>query len=177
MKKMRGLGRFGSEWELDYIRQTGYIDLLTSEKDMKAAARFFKVLSDESRLKMLWLLFNHRELCVCDVMAVLDITQSKASRHLAALRHIGIATDRRDGLWSYYSLRTGVEDTLAKEHLKLLKATLAKRSDAKPLLDKLNAWLKEKHRVASCVPNHKRSQTKTKPRAGSLRASFAGEIR
>ena len=75
------------------------------EKTMKEAARFFKALSDESRLKMLWLLLNHRELCVCDVMAVLEITQSKASRHLAALRHIGIATDRREGLWSYYSLR------------------------------------------------------------------------
>ena len=64
---------------------------------MREAARFFKALSDESRLKMLWLLFNRQELCVCDVMAVLEITQSKASRHLSALRHIGIATDRREG--------------------------------------------------------------------------------
>ena len=35
---------------------------------------------------MLWLLFNHWELCVCDLMAALDITQSKASRHLELLR-------------------------------------------------------------------------------------------
>jgi ArsR family transcriptional regulator, arsenate/arsenite/antimonite-responsive transcriptional repressor len=117
---------------------------------VKEAARFFKALSDESRLKMLWLLLNHRELCVCDVMAVLDITQSKASRHLAALRHIGIASDRKDGLWSYYSLRAEVEDSLAKDHLKLLKTTLAKRPDAKPLLNRLNSWLKEKRRASSC---------------------------
>jgi ArsR family transcriptional regulator, arsenate/arsenite/antimonite-responsive transcriptional repressor len=128
---------------------------------MKDAARFFKALSDESRLKMLWLLLNHRELCVCDVMAVLDITQSKASRHLAALRYIGIATDRKDGLWSYYSLRAEIEDALAKEHLKLLKATLAKRPDAKPLLNKLNAWLKEKKRGASCIPNNKKTRSRT----------------
>jgi ArsR family transcriptional regulator, arsenate/arsenite/antimonite-responsive transcriptional repressor len=44
---------------------------------MKDAAQFFKVLADEARLKMLWLLFNHRELCVCDIMAALEITQSK----------------------------------------------------------------------------------------------------
>jgi ArsR family transcriptional regulator, arsenate/arsenite/antimonite-responsive transcriptional repressor len=138
---------------------------------MKETARFFKALSDESRLKMLWLLFNHRELCVCDVMAVLDITQSKASRHLAALRHIGIASDRKDGLWSYYSLRADVEDALAKDHLKLLKSTLAKHSDAKPLLNKLSAWLKEKKHAGSCIPD------KTKPRAGSARASLAGEPR
>ncbi|HTY63786.1 MAG TPA: metalloregulator ArsR/SmtB family transcription factor [Acidobacteriota bacterium] len=127
---------------------------------MKEAARFFKALSDESRLKMLWLLFNRRELCVCDVMAVLKITQSKASRHLAALRHIGIATDRREGLWSYYSLRQP-EDELAKNHLKLLRTTLAKNPDAQPLLDKLNAWLKEKSRGASCLNNNAPSRTKT----------------
>jgi len=117
---------------------------------MKEAARFFKALADESRLKMLWLLLNHRELCVCDVMAVLEITQSKASRHLAALRHAGIASDRREGLWSYYSLRP-VEDELAKDHLRLLRTTLAKRPDAKPLLQKLNDWLNAKDHGAVCT--------------------------
>jgi ArsR family transcriptional regulator len=119
---------------------------------MKESARFFKALADESRLKMLWLLFNRRELCVCDVMAVLEITQSKASRHLAALRHVGIATDRKEGLWSYYSLRD-VEDELAREHLKLLRTSLARRPDAKPLLAKLNAWLKAKSRGNTCIEN------------------------
>jgi ArsR family transcriptional regulator len=129
------------------------------EKTMREAARFFKALSDESRLKMLWLLFNRQELCVCDVMAVLEITQSKASRHLAALRHIGIATDRREGLWSYYSLCPPA-DELAKNHLKLLRTTLAKHPDAKPLLDKLNTWLKEKNRGTSCLNNNSRSKNK-----------------
>jgi ArsR family transcriptional regulator len=131
------------------------------EKIMKEAARFFKALSDESRLKMLWLLFNRKELCVCDVMAVLEITQSKASRHLAALRHIGIATDRKDGLWSYYSLRAPV-DELAKNHLKLLRTTLAKNPNAKPLLEKLNTWLKEKSSGTSCAQNRVSSKSKTK---------------
>ncbi len=134
---------------------------------MREAARFFKALSDESRLKMLWLLFNREELCVCDVMAVLEITQSKASRHLAALRHIGIATDRREGLWSYYSLCTP-QDELAQNHLKLLRTTLARHSDAKPLLDKLNAWLKEKSRGTSCANNN--APSKTKKRGIPIRA-------
>jgi ArsR family transcriptional regulator len=137
------------------------------EKTMKEAARFFKALSDESRLKMLWLLFNRQELCVCDVMAVLEITQSKASRHLAALRHIGIAIDRREGLWSDYSLRSP-EDELARNHLKLLRTTLAKHPDAEPLLDKLNAWLKEKSRGATCHNNNAPSKTITK--GASIRA-------
>jgi ArsR family transcriptional regulator len=130
-------------------------------KNMKEAARFFKVLSDESRLKMLWLLFNRQELCVCDVMAVLEITQSKASRHLAALRHIGIAVDRKDGLWSYYSL-IAPADELAKNHLKLLRTTLAKNPDATPLLEKLNIWLNAKSRGAGCADNHASIKPKTK---------------
>jgi ArsR family transcriptional regulator, arsenate/arsenite/antimonite-responsive transcriptional repressor len=135
---------------------------------MKEASQFFKALADESRLKMLWLLFNRRELCVCDVMAVLDITQSKASRHLAALRHIGIASDRREGLWSYYSLRA-VEDELAREHLKLLRSTLAKRPDARQLMAKLNAWLETKSRGASCMKINRRMSPKTKSRTGETR--------
>ena len=79
---------------------------------MRDAAQFFKVLADEARLKILWLLFNHRELCVCDIMAALDITQSKASRHLGTLRHAGLVSDRKDGLWSYSALRP-VDDELA----------------------------------------------------------------
>jgi ArsR family transcriptional regulator len=109
-------------------------------------------------------------------MAVLEITQSKASRHLAALRHIGIASDRREGLWSYYSLCI-VEDELAKEHLKLLQATLAKRPEAKQLLNKLNVWLKAKKHGASCLPNKRPPRSDAKSKTGSFRASRTGKTR
>jgi ArsR family transcriptional regulator len=117
---------------------------------LRETARFFKVLADEARIQMLWLLLNHRELCVCDIMAVLEITQSKASRHLAALRNAGLATDRKEGLWSYYSLRP-VDDPDIRAQLKLLRASLSKRSDAKQLLKKLNAWLKAKKGGDICL--------------------------
>jgi len=121
---------------------------------MKEAARFFKILADESRLQMLWLLFNRRELCVCDIMAVLEITQSKASRHLATMRNLGIVTDRREGQWSYYSL-CPVEDKLARDHIKLLKASLSRHPEADRLLAKLHTWLSEKQEGASCTPQRK----------------------
>ena len=117
---------------------------------MKETARFYRVLSDEARLKMLWLLFNHRELCVCDIMAALEITQSKASRHLAVLRNAGLASDRREGLWSYYSLRP-IEYPDIEAQLKLLRASLSKRSDARQLLKKLKAWLKAKKSGEICL--------------------------
>ena len=141
---------------------------------MKEAARFFKILADESRLKMLWLLFNRRELCVCDIMAVLEITQSKASRHLATMRNLGIVTDRREGQWSYYSL-CPIEDKLAKNHLKHLKTTLSRLPEADQLLEKLHVWLKEKEMGASCSPDGKQCSTTVK--AGGMRPSFAGGTR
>jgi ArsR family transcriptional regulator, arsenate/arsenite/antimonite-responsive transcriptional repressor len=146
------------------------------EIKLKETARFFKVLADEARLKMLWLLFNNRELCVCDFMEVLGITQSKASRHLAALRNAGLATDRKEGLWSYYSL-CPVEDELAGAHVKLLKASLAKRADAKQLLAKLNAWLKVKNSGETCVKNSDRVRAVKSPRSGSSQTSLSGGAR
>ena len=141
---------------------------------MKEAARFFKILADESRLKMLWLLFNRRELCVCDIMAVLEITQSKASRHLAAMRNIGIVTDRREGQWSYYSL-CPVEDKLAKDHLKVLKTTLSRLPEADGLSGKLHAWLREKEKGATCTPDGKHCPAPVK--AQGMKSSLAGGAR
>lgn len=116
---------------------------------MKLAAQFFRVLGDEARLQILWLLFNQRELCVCDVMAVVGITQSKVSRHLGTLRHAGLVTDRKDGLWSYYSL-SPVSDELAGEHIKLLRDSLARRSDAARLITRLHEWIKAKNQGLAC---------------------------
>ncbi|MCX5830287.1 MAG: metalloregulator ArsR/SmtB family transcription factor [Deltaproteobacteria bacterium] len=110
---------------------------------MKKAAAFFKVLADEARLNMLWLLLNHRELCVCDFMAVLEVTQSKASRHLRILYNAGLVTDRRVGLWIYYSLQPAADD-FVRTFLETLRSTLAHRQEAVELLKKLDIWLEQK---------------------------------
>ena len=60
-------------------------------------------MGDETRLRILHLLC-HKELCVCQIVEVLGIGQSKASRHLAHLRNAGLVSDQRQGLWMYYSL-------------------------------------------------------------------------
>jgi ArsR family transcriptional regulator, arsenate/arsenite/antimonite-responsive transcriptional repressor len=70
---------------------------------MKHTARTFKALSDETRLRIVALL-SRGELCVCDLMAILDLPQSTVSRHLATLRHAGLVEDRRQGIWMYYRL-------------------------------------------------------------------------
>ncbi len=78
-----------------------------------------KSLADETRLKILWLLLQKEELCVCDIMGVLSITQSKASRHLRYLYHLGWVTDRREGVWMNYRLSVA-PGSLKDKQLKLL---------------------------------------------------------
>ncbi|MDD5500600.1 MAG: metalloregulator ArsR/SmtB family transcription factor [Candidatus Omnitrophica bacterium] len=70
---------------------------------MRELVKAYKVLSDESRLRVLNLLLE-RECCVCEVMQALDISQSKASRILSAFYDAGILKLSKDGLWSVYSI-------------------------------------------------------------------------
>ena len=70
---------------------------------MRDTVKAFKVLSDETKLRILNLLLE-RECCVCEVMQALVISQSKASRGLTALYDAGFLKMRKDGLWSLYSI-------------------------------------------------------------------------
>jgi ArsR family transcriptional regulator, arsenate/arsenite/antimonite-responsive transcriptional repressor len=110
---------------------------------MRAEARFFKSLADETRLKILWLLSGTQELCVCDVIDLLGITQSKASRHLRYLYHLGWVTDRRDGLWMNYRL-TVPPGSPREKVLKLLTEMLAPLPEAQALRGQLAHILEAK---------------------------------
>ena len=70
---------------------------------MQRTVEVFKSLGDETRLRILNLLVE-REVCVCDIHESLQISQPKASRHLAYLRRAGLVTDRKKGLWVHYRL-------------------------------------------------------------------------
>jgi len=63
----------------------------------------FKALSDETRLRILKLL-EHGELCVCDIVAALDMSQPKVSFHLGVLKDAGLIRDRKQGRWTHYRL-------------------------------------------------------------------------
>ena len=65
--------------------------------------KFFKALADMTRLRILGLLAA-REMCVCEVMVALDLTQPTASHHLRILENVGLVKDRKEGKWVFYSL-------------------------------------------------------------------------
>jgi ArsR family transcriptional regulator len=64
----------------------------------------FRAFADPTRLRILSLLQEEKEICVCDLCEVLDEIQPKVSRHLATLRRVGLVHTRRDGKWRFYSL-------------------------------------------------------------------------
>jgi ArsR family transcriptional regulator, arsenate/arsenite/antimonite-responsive transcriptional repressor len=110
---------------------------------MKTEAQLFKALADETRLQILWLLMGQEELCVCDIMGVLGITQSKASRHLRYLYNAGLVSDRREGLWMYYRISVAFGSRQGKQ-LQVLREILSSQPAARMLSQQLQQWLKKK---------------------------------
>ncbi len=64
----------------------------------------FQAFADRTRLRLLHLLQHQREICVCDLVRILDLPQAKVSRHLACLRAAGLTDTRREGPWVHYRL-------------------------------------------------------------------------
>lgn len=70
---------------------------------MEKLLNTFKVLSDETRIRLLILLY-HKRLCVCELCGVLGESQPKVSKHLAKLRDMGFVKDERQEQFVYYYL-------------------------------------------------------------------------
>jgi ArsR family transcriptional regulator len=75
---------------------------LSLEKS-EAQSKILKALADAIRLRILSLL-SSREMCVCEVMVALDLTQPTASHHLRILENVGLVKDRKEGKWVFYSI-------------------------------------------------------------------------
>jgi DNA-binding transcriptional ArsR family regulator len=91
---------------------------ITDENAVKMQSRLFKALADKTRLKILMLL-DIREMCVCEIMVTLDLTQPTASHHLGILETVGLVKNRREGKWVFYSLKN-------KRIMKLMKEPMEK---------------------------------------------------
>ncbi len=74
--------------------------------------QLFKALGDESRVRMLHLLWRNQEMVVGDLEQVLDFTQTKTSRQLAYLKNAGLVGVRRLDNWMFYFLRDETAELL-----------------------------------------------------------------
>jgi ArsR family transcriptional regulator len=120
---------------LDNIRIGGYCCFMQNQ------AKIFKALADETRLRILALLLEG-ELCVCEIIAALELPQSTISRHLAYLRNSGWVKDNRQGVWMYYRLNEGEHD-LINALKPLLETYLTDSPEHTEALHKLRQFQKE----------------------------------
>ncbi len=73
-------------------------------EETSVAARMFKALADETRMKIAYALCLEEELCVCDVANIIGSSVATASHHLRLLRKLGLAKYRKEGKLVFYSL-------------------------------------------------------------------------
>ena len=85
----------------------------------------FHALSEPLRVRVLQLLKN-REICVCDLCDILDVSQSKLSFHLKTLKEANLVCARQEGRWIYYSLN--------QYQFELLQQYLADFSKSSPIV-------------------------------------------
>jgi ArsR family transcriptional regulator len=76
---------------------------------VKKKAALFKALGDETRLEIIKLL-SVEELCVCEIMDKLRMSQSAVSHHLKILNQAELVDYRREGKWIFYSIKPGAVD-------------------------------------------------------------------
>jgi ArsR family transcriptional regulator len=76
---------------------------LTPDAGLQRAAELFKALNDPTRLKIINALIL-AEMCVCDIAALMDMTQPAVSHHLKVLKSSQLVKYRREGKVVYYAL-------------------------------------------------------------------------
>ena len=84
---------------------------------------FFAALGDGTRLRMLKLI-GDEELCSCEVMAALGLTQPTTSHHLGILERTGILSSRRNGKWVFYKIANSKVRNLVAKSFSLLEETV-----------------------------------------------------
>jgi ArsR family transcriptional regulator, arsenate/arsenite/antimonite-responsive transcriptional repressor len=78
---------------------------------MKEIIKAFKALSEPTRLRI-FLLLMERDLCVCELTFVLNMSQSRISHQLRLLRDANLVEDKREGRWSIYTIPHGVRENI-----------------------------------------------------------------
>lgn len=90
--------------------------MMIGEEEAKSLAEIFKTLADPTRVKLLFALLT-RELCVCDLAAVIGASESAVSHQLRILRTHKLVKNRREGKILYYSLDDDHVSTLFQQGL------------------------------------------------------------
>jgi DNA-binding transcriptional ArsR family regulator len=109
LQRLAESGTCSCESASEYSEQLRELaDKNLSLEESESRSKVFKALSDPIRLRILALL-SSREMCVCEVMVALNLTQPTASHHLRILENVSLVKDRKEGKWVFYSLKNEIK--------------------------------------------------------------------
>ncbi len=75
-----------------------------SENDLKNIEKIIKALADKNRLRIVYLLNEKQDLCVCEITDIIGLSQPTISSHLRLLENAGLIESDKDGLWVNYNI-------------------------------------------------------------------------
>jgi ArsR family transcriptional regulator, arsenate/arsenite/antimonite-responsive transcriptional repressor len=105
LERLMSSGRCTCENSKEYAEQLRQLAVTEVDRDTaKKRGRFYKALGDETRQRILGVLLA-RELCVCELIAALGMTQPTTSHHLKILEDAGLIRSKRDGRWIFYGVK------------------------------------------------------------------------
>ncbi len=111
---------------------------------MKSLQGFLKLISEETRLRVMMLL-NEEALCVCELEAILDVPQPRVSKILSKYRDLGLVIDERKGKFIYYKL--DLKDPL---HQTIVSSIKEKRDTIEQLSIDYQRMLKKEEILNAC---------------------------
>ena len=115
------------------------------EQKLKQTTKIIKALADENRIRILCLLKNKKDLCVCEITEIIGLAQPTISSHLKLLENAGLIESFKDGLWVNYNISNSL-DSFSSEFIEMLYKNL--KNDKQIKIDEENA--KKINRDAIC---------------------------
>ncbi|MFA5014561.1 MAG: metalloregulator ArsR/SmtB family transcription factor [Actinomycetota bacterium] len=79
---------------------------------LKKITRVLKALADENRIRILYLLSERKNLCVCEIREIIGLSQPTISSHLKVLENNGLIIFNKDGKWVNYSLNSNLDNKI-----------------------------------------------------------------
>ncbi len=86
----------------------------------RASVNIFKALSDPNRIRIMKMLME-RELCMCEIREVLNLSNSTVSKHLTILRDTGLLRDSKEGKWVNFRINDNLDTRLQRSVINLLR--------------------------------------------------------
>jgi ArsR family transcriptional regulator, arsenate/arsenite/antimonite-responsive transcriptional repressor len=80
--------------------------------ELRTGSEIFKAFSDESRVRIMHLLYKNQEMCISDLELILDFTQTKTSRHLIYLKNARLVKYKKVDQWVYYYINEAYDDII-----------------------------------------------------------------